>query len=602
MSGKIVSNSFVLQAKARDGADGISRWLVATPSAVSFRSDATGSFSSNAQVTVACAVWKRVGSGSEQQVTAVDGLFDGLCLRMRRMKSDGSWYDSAWVDSAETTVTWALALDSGVSSVEFRLSRSVGASSPHTPDGIVASFSVPVTCDGRRGAQGESVAGSPGVSYVPMGLFDPYREYTRDDYTVPVVFYDDGTWNAAEECYGHYYELALPTNLIGSVYYEPGDTYGGAAVWTLLPNYSLVVARGLIAPYGKIGSGIFCGDFFYSANGRVGAKDYAAGATIGSRPAYARFTGDPEAEKSLKTYEHGSDLNGPTPASLTAGVHTVASVYLAAGTVFHFRFQGKKGSSSSVDFVLRDPDGDEVVSRALQTTWGEDTCDYTAVRNGYHTLQLEAEAANSLYLHAEYRTQGVFEPNWWVNLLTGKMSAARGNFVVNPDGSVKVHNLYHDICVAGQEKYAYLSDGTFFWDYEDCDWVSNFRLGGYYTEEQARALSDGQVGIDSMDKCTYDADIVVVPNMPNTSGVRHVCLPCASDFEGKMVEVIDNAYTNGQPMGDIRVHAADGGDFGGGIWSGGVQLLDDYATVTAGTKARFYSICDDGTWFWLKMP
>mgnify|MGYP007069919888 FL=1 len=533
------------------GSDGISRWLVATPSAVSFRSDATGSFSSNAQVTVACAVWKRVGSGNEQLVTAENDRFDGLCLRMRRRKSDGSWYDSAWLDSAETNVTWALAINSGVTAVEFRLSRSVGASSPYTPDGIVASLSVLVTCDGRRGAPGESITGSPGVSYIPMGRFDPATEYTRDNYTVPVVFYDDGTWNAAEECYGHYYELTVATNLIGGTYYKPGDTYGGTAVWTVSPNYSLVIARGLIAPYGKVGKGIFCGDFFYSAEGRVGTQEYAAGATIGSRPAYARFTGDPGAEKSLKTFQHGSSSS---PVSLTAGVHTVASVYLAIDTVFHFYFEGRKGSSSSVDFVLRDPDGDEVISWGLLTFAADDSYDYTASRNGYYTLQLELTAANTVYLYAEYRTQGVFEPNWWVNLLTGKMSAARENFVVDSEGNVFVKGEI-------QATSGYFS-GTL------SAAVYDYKV--YFHSAMNPATADTEVDIPA------DADYFVCKNV----ATEYLTLPYAGSVAGKQV-IIKNPFN--RTYDNVRLMAAT--ENGEGLAP--LLILDGVESQTSGS---FYPI------------
>lgn len=41
------------------------------------------------------------------------------------------------------------------------------------------------------------------------------------------------------------------------------------------------------------------------------------------------------------------------------------------------------------------------------------------------------------------QTGTFFEPNWWVDLKTGKMSAARGNFIVNPNGDVYVKGDIH---------------------------------------------------------------------------------------------------------------------------------------------------------------
>ena len=119
-------------------------------------------------------------------------------------------------------------------------------------------------------------------------------------------------------------------------------------------------------------------------------------------------------------------------------------------------------------------------------------------------------------------------------------------------------------------------------------------------------LSETHAGLGAgMLPCTYDADIVITSNNSNVYNDRIVYLPCAKDFEGKVVEVIDAAY--GQ-VGDITVRAVDGGDFGAGLWyetsvsaHSTVSRLDDHATVGAGTRQRFYSLYNDNKWWWLKI-
>ena len=138
-------------------------------------------------------------------------------------------------------------------------------------------------------------------------------------------------------------------------------------------------------------------------------------------------------------------------------------------------------------------------------------------------------------------------------------------------------------------------------------WIANFTVGSYYTLEQIRHLSDGEVSSgEDMVACTYDADIVIVPNRFNNSNTRYVKLPCAKDFEGKIIEVIDNAYvsTSSITMGNINVAAADNGYFSNGIGINGPQdgVAGRQSVIAPGGSARYYSVKGtNGTWYWLKL-
>lgn len=130
-------------------------------------------------------------------------------------------------------------------------------------------------------------------------------------------------------------------------------------------------------------------------------------------------------------------------------------------------------------------------------------------------------------------------------------------------GTVKATNFFHGVVVHGEETTAYCTQA--FLDYNELeDYVTNFTVGQYYTETEARSLSNDQVGIETigMEKCTGPADIVVIKDSANDTQSCTVTLPLASDYEGKIVEIFDTRYT--QPsssnyVGNLYVRQADGG-------------------------------------------
>lgn len=189
-----------------------------------------------------------------------------------------------------------------------------------------------------------------------------------------------------------------------------------------------------------------------------------------------------------------------------------------------------------------------------------------------------------------------FRPTKCINALTGDEWGASGNvhFKQNGDvfikgevhatsgeftGTVKATNFFHGVVIHGEETVAYCTQA--FLDYlEDNDlddYISNFAVGQYYTEEEIRYLSDDQVGIDSsgMVMCTGPADIVVIKDSANDTYPCTIILPLASDYEGKIVEIVDTRYT--QPsssnyVGNLYVRQADGGNKMKGNFSQSISI------------------------------
>ena len=157
-----------------------------------------------------------------------------------------------------------------------------------------------------------------------------------------------------------------------------------------------------------------------------------------------------------------------------------------------------------------------------------------------------------------------FRPILAIDALTG--DSVMGNTYV--EGTVKATNFYHGVCVSGLEQYAYCSQlfiDTWSLDDDTQEYMVNFTVGEYYTESEVRSLSGNQLGINStgMVKCSYSSDIYVIPSSYYDTGGVEVFLPLATDFDGKLVEIIDTRYT--QPstsnyVGGLVVKQCDHGN------------------------------------------
>lgn len=604
-------NVAILCTKAGD--DAVVYSLQCSPAAVNFRSNAVGEFSGS--YTVGCKVMKTVGNNTTE-VTASGGTYDGMYLKFRKLNTSGNY--TSWNAASSATLTPSDALTNNYVAVEFALSANSGMTA------VKARVSVPIMCDGHRGVQGEPGApGATGKMFYPMGEWNAQTTYSRTD-LVPLVFLPDpGHYNEAIGAEGNYFYLYddTSTGTRPSVNDQTGP-------WRLCNDFGVVITQGLFAEFAKMGKGIFSGDYFFSMNGRIGTTEYRAGATISGVPAYTRFCGDPS---SLAGKVSVPSLSGP----VSTDVYTIASVRLQPGVTFRATIVGRRTSSSGTYyFRLRDPNGtirdSATISSATDVTR---TLSYKATTAGTYTLVCYGSNISvAVSFTADYGATGYFEPNWWVDLLTGKMSAARGNFVVDSNGDVHVKS--GDVDVSGTIRATNLFRSTALcWGGGECCLLEpggttvtylyvksldrtespslaakyGFAIGDYfpYTDalknsDDAGAFEDGMNNANYADNdfipCTYSADAIELLDKPTAqwpSGAR-VYLPLPSAFAGKMVEVRHN-MTSGTSTASVRV--VNLGtlitlypelDEHGKLKVGGNSLTDQ-CTVNAGQIASFYS-------------
>lgn len=210
-------------------------------------------------------------------------------------------------------------------------------------------------------------------------------------------------------------------------------------------GFGVVITQGLFAEFAKLGSAIMSGDYMFSMNGRIGNTEYKNGQKIDGYPAYTKFIGDPDAEYESEvddTIGEEEVLNVTFPFEMSRGISLYGSVTLYADTNTQdvvLKLSNKTGGG----YVYFSANGNFVDEVVLTDTPTEYTLEYNYVNYDHGERQfviLNKNEYNSYDAQAiiKYHFEGVFEPNWWVDLKTGKMLAARGNFVVAPDGDVKV--------------------------------------------------------------------------------------------------------------------------------------------------------------------
>lgn len=124
-------------------------------------------------------------------------------------------------------------------------------------------------------------------------------------------------------------------------------------------------------------------------------------------------------------------------------------------------------------------------------------------------------------------------------------------------GTVKATNFYHGVVMHTEEDC---------WLCRQANGGYGFVVGKYYTKAEVYTISDGDYGQpptsgtpDLFANCTGSADLVVI--MAGTSGTGNdtIVLPCASDYDGKIVEIVDTRYVESGYMGRLSASQADGG-------------------------------------------
>ena len=110
------------------------------------------------------------------------------------------------------------------------------------------------------------------------------------------------------------------------------------------------------------------------------------------------------------------------------------------------------------------------------------------------------------------------------------------------EGTIKSKNFYHSVLVHGQENIYYCTDDNVSPEYGH---TYPYVKGHYYKSSEL----DTYWGTENLSLCTGSADIIAVYG----SGVDsvNIYLPIASDYDGKLVEIVDTRYT--QPSGQTYV-------------------------------------------------
>lgn len=259
--------------KGDKGADAVVYSLQCSPAAVNFRSNAVGEFYGS--YTVGCKVMKTVGNNTTE-VAASSGTYDGMYLKCRKLNTSGNY--TSWDAASSTTLTPSDALTNNYVAVEFALSANSGMTA------IKARASVPIMCDGHRGAPGEpGGAGATGRMFRPRGTYNSSATYVRDNDFVDLVFFDDRVNNNANGARGHYYYISdgYSSNVSDSTHYAPapkdgdGNTYPySEGVWSIASDFGVVITQAIFAEFAKMGSAIITGDWMLSQHGTADGVFY----------------------------------------------------------------------------------------------------------------------------------------------------------------------------------------------------------------------------------------------------------------------------------------------------------------------------------------
>lgn len=575
--------------------------LEADPTVINFRTNAAGELPVTTEY-VTCRVWRTIGNNKTLLTPDNEDSFDGLYRLYYYDQDAQEWYlATAGTGYLSCSVSSEDAASGLITSVPFALS-SAGSGSQVSDANTVKRIDVPVILDGRRGP-----VGAAGLAPYPVGYYDSTKEYTRDSLRYPMVIVDDGVWNPVLQCNGHYWYLTAATNVVNGVHYAPVD---GSPYWAQADDFGIVITMGLFAKFAKLAGAVVSGDYLYSVNGRIGTTEYVNGQTIDGRPAYTRFLGDPTAQKGELSR---MDLSGPVANSR----EVLETVYLAKGTTLTVSVTGKTTLYYFYFYVYK-KGGSSVSSYAyLSITERTATISYTAVQDGEYTIECYGSSAlAAATFRLQWNVTGMFNPNLWLDLLTGAISGARGNFRldgsghVEVNGTVRARNLFKTLALSsgGTQQDSVCTvviapDGTpercicVVKDVPEGEYGHAFTAGQYLTPDEIDALVDEpgawEYDYEYFVPCTGPADeVLLVPNtVIGASGYRgYVYLPRCQDYAGKEVTVRHTVTS-----GAATVKQADGASvFVGGPYLSGYTFSygsnpENYKPVDAGQTAIFYS-------------
>lgn len=594
------------------GTPGTTWRLQAEPSTIHFGLD----FANNASLTPSTFVLKAYksvgGETTEYDGTSGKTLPDGVLL-----KSDALNQNNVLVEENET-----LGYDK---------------SSAYAYNSVSAGYKE------YRLKQGNTVLASCRVTFeqiyqrmlVPSGTWNATTRYYVTDRTVPLVLC---------EADGKYYYLdysRISNNPVIGDSYAPNkpSTEQFKNPWHEASEYEVVLTKMLIAKYGNIGSAIFYREYMYSTNGYIGTTPYNEGAYYPgtTTAAYTYFDSmfpDGKGENTVSN-QPVTVTNRKTSSDTDNYQPTGISFYLVKGGTYKLRINGDGTSPWTIHLQLVGPTsryfgyiangGQNTVEKDLSSVFTN------GFESGTYTIYAENDynkPNNGIIQSVKLiREDPLFAPNWYVNLLTGKMSAARGNFVVDANGDVHVEgtiradNFYHGFCLF-QEGGCYSPswwrcEDTFIINNANESWIGYFTAGKYYTSEQMGAATNHQIsgGEEGLTPCTGNADVIcAIPSVSNNWGSQEVrnktvMLPDPADFPGKVIEIRSSKYGNSGASKTFVVGCIQSNSFvrmvvidaSGGITKSSTDGGDSL-TVNVGDTLRIYSVpLSNGTYKWFDM-
>ena len=605
----------IVRIKGEQGPQGqasVMYWIEANPSLVHYNPNTDTCSPANIGLKV-----HRVEGETDTVLAWADMSTYGLTLQ--QSTNGGNWGNvaegdfKAYYNGTVQAATWAI---DGYEIRNFQLIDS-------TTSAVYATAAIGVASDGEDGSNGtngqdgedgeDGAPGATGRMFRFRGKYVSGTEYIANDSFVDVVFFDDG-YHSETGKYGQYFYInygSASTNKSGSTYYAPanadrlGNSYNyTSGIWVAAADFGLIITDGIFADFAKLGSAIMSGDYMFSMNGYVNGVAKNNGAMMGTTPAYTRFMGDPTklGGTFTRTYSGGSPVSGDKD--------TLAAKVVQKGVTISVTVTGKT-TSGTLYIEILNSSGSRLTYTSFGTTEQTQTISYEAPADGTYYVKAYCDAGNrSASFSGTYSFSGYFEPNWWVDLKSGKMSAAKGNFVVDPNGDVYVNgngdfsgtiratNLFHNVCM--------FAEGGIYSN----DW--------YYVDQVTEAVQENCPGAQVGDyvqaisawtgllHCTYDADIIrMVPKSTNWSTTTGVLLPDPADFKGKIVEV--QAFAYGSTAADCYVKCVvsrGSGQLSHGITyhsTNGFQLADQTTeiTVRTGTRCTFHSIYIGSDWYWV---
>ena len=442
----------------------------------------------------------------------------------------------------------------------------------------------------RQGADGPR--GKTGPMTYLAGDYDPTVNYGSllTDTRCPVVHYVNGTTD----------QYWYPTASYKGAGYAPSTANG----WAQAERLEMVVTKVLFTQFAKMGGFVVSGDFLISQYGKLfdanGNKLTLTEETDNDGSTHWRYDGV-DAYTYFRDWDPMAELDPPYLPILRRNNWAYWSTYETTTNSFYL--------TTNSD----DENRAELISLAVGGHYylcGTDT------GGNWHCLLMRKSSYNSsngrLYGYREeilgshvpvaYSEPAyLFRPMRVVDALTGEEWLAGGKVHVGADGGVEVEgtiramNLYHGVRTVmngvPDEEWKFITN------YDDLTEAQKAALGySRYMKDRPAALDN--VTLNWSKITTYAADIVLLKDNGTTvwPDNTEVCLPLASDFQGKMIEVY---HTMTAGSGRAQITQCDGAQ---AMLNGSPTANRSVNVVLgAGCVAKFVSYYHATYgWLWLK--